>query len=252
MLTMLVTFAACSTNGGKADGGGIESDSGGRVTPSQDAANDVVVADATSMPPPVLDRLQVDLATAFMADVGKVDDMLLAQGPVVASGDVPAGHNGVAEPSLLLQFLNRDAKVTAGLSGTVVFIKDQTAETCDSEINIVPDGNDLKNPAWVVSYDHVKSPTVKVGDKIAVGDILGTPGSVFNSCDGPGRVELQINDQKTGLAHCPLTFLTTSAQTSSKTSLKVLMESWNKTAGKTIYDQAHVDGAGCMAETTKP
>ncbi len=232
---------------------GIAGCGGDAQTPSS-ATPDAGGGSPTAMPsegaPPQIARLPIDPATAFDLNP-HVDSRLRAQGPVIAAGDIPEGHGGRAESSLLLQFLHRDAEVRSGISGTVVTVRDQP-ETCDTEIIIIPEGNDLARPSWVVGYDHIKNVTLARGDKVAVGDRLGTPGSLFYGCDGPGRVELQINNQASGLAHCPLAFMPAATRSESQAAIRTLMMDWNSAVAMSIYDEADLAGAGCLTETSQP
>jgi len=193
-----------------------------------------------------IDRLPIDLANDFAFDL-TLDGKVKQEGPVVAFGSIPPGRNQ-AEPSLLLQMLKRDAVVVSGVQGRVVTVKDQTQETCDYEIIILPGSSDT--PAWEVSYDHVKDVMVTVGQEVQPGTVLGHPGSLMLGCSGPGRVELQVNSTSDHLAHCPLEFLKDRA--AAETALKEVMSAWNQQTKQVIYTTESLAKAGCATATTMP
>lgn len=237
---MWSSFARVDSGGGTGGDAGSRRDTG--------APTDAAIVEQQR---PVIDRLPVDLSTAFdFEGVRFLDKRVINQGPVVASGKEVADHPG-AEPSLLLQLLRRDVMVVSGLRGEILTVREQT-DTCDFEVIIIPEGSDHDDPAWVVGYDHLKDVTVEVGDTIEPGDVLGTPGSLNFGCDGPGRVELQINQIATDLAHCPLSFFSEGNRTAAEGGIVSTMQAWNTLTEREIYDAADLEGAGCLTETTAP
>ncbi len=215
-----------------------------------DSSNPSQKADAaTSSPAPSITQLPVDLAIAFDLNPN-VDNKIKYEGPIVPFGSIPEGHGGIVEASLLLQMLKRDVDVVSGVSGKVVGVKEQS-DTCDSEILIAPTGSDSGPATWAVGYDHVINVTVKFGDIVKPGDVLGQPGSMMLGCDGPGRVELQINNEQAGLAYCPMTMLGEKQQ-AAESALRDVMSQWNTLTVEAVYDDNEIGLGGCASATAKP
>lgn len=209
---------------------------------------------------PVLTRLPVDLAPwdGSAARAGSVvftqeskdnelhDDS--GHGAIWPSGKTFTSHP--PEPSLTFRYLDPNATIVSALEGTVLFVRQQP-ESCDVEINIAPKGAGSGDGIWVVTYDHVRQPQVKIGQAVTPGMALGKPGPEKSGCTGPYRLELQVNKPTGGLAVCPLSVFSPAAATAAKSALTRLMTDWNTFIGAEMHGAADLAGAGCLAAETK-
>ena len=144
---------------------------------------------------------------------------LLTVTPVDMEGSAGDGAVGVVRPHRLVAFGAElapgklspaleyytvpGATVRACAMGTVRRILLQGTEDGgvgeDFEVHVEPQANS----PWLVIYDHVRAPRVRKGQRVEAGDPLGEVGRFSDSL---GRVELQVNHEREGVAHCPLRF----------------------------------------------
>lgn len=208
---------------------------------------------------PVLTRLPVALATwggsegaagsvLFTADSKLEDANARDPGVIYPSGKPFSDHP--PEPSLTFRHLDPQATVVSPLDGTVIFIRAQ-AETCDSEVFIAPKGAGTGGGTWQIGLDHVRDVLVKQGQTVRAGTPLGKPGPEKNGCQGPYRVELQINKPSSPVAVCQLSLFPAAAATAAKTALSRLMADWNAFVGREVHSAAEIAGAGCLAAETR-
>jgi biotin carboxyl carrier protein len=208
---------------------------------------------------PVLTRLPVTLAAwsgsegaagsvLFTADSKLEDQNARDPGVIYPSGRPFSDHP--AEPSLTFRYLDPQATVVSPLDGTVIFVRAQP-ETCDSEVFIAPKGAGSGTGTWQVGLDHVRDVLVKQGQTVRAGTPLGKPGPDKNGCQGPYRVELQINKPSSPVAVCPLSLFPAAAASAAKSALARLMTDWNAFAGREVHNATEIAGAGCLAAETR-
>jgi preprotein translocase subunit SecF len=100
-------------------------------------------------------------------------------------GDKLSGNR--LNPNFEYASLRSGAKAVSAIDGVVAFIKEQ-ASNKDSEVFIQP----KEGSKWTVGYDHLINVTVKKGDVIKAGDVIGEPAPQNN---GLLRFEIQINNK---------------------------------------------------------
>ncbi len=137
-----------------------------------------------------------------------------------------------------------EAKVYAAAAGVVTRVELQSGSN-DYEIEIKPN---IKSTYSVIN-DHIKNVTLKVGDEIEAGQLLGTAGTWGN---GLGRTELMVNKNLSmGISehHCPFEFFDQVLLEEYKQNVSTLMKDWESFKGNTtLYDEAKDIWPGCAYE----
>jgi murein DD-endopeptidase MepM/ murein hydrolase activator NlpD len=144
--------------------------------------------------------------------------------------------------------------ILAPMAGLVTRLEYQ-AESDDYEVEI----RTSQASDWSVSLDHLRQVTVRVGDRVQAGQVLGTASMGVSGHNT--MPELQINEEviddqstferrvrsKTFL-HCPTKFV------SSALAAQVLrlMADWEAFTGATIYGQARSPYPGCTTDKLSP
>lgn len=138
------------------------------------------------------------------------------------------------------------ATVYAAADGYVTNLEYQS-ETDDYEILIAPV---KQNSVWYVSHDHVKGVSLKVGDRVTAGQVLGTVGSWFG---GLGRTELMIGRSNSGRGatyYCPFKLFDPLLVGEYKQKVGNLTADWESFKGDTsIYNESKDVHPGCPYET---
>ncbi len=150
-------------------------------------------------------------------------------------------------PNFEFSSLKEGTKIIAAIDGTITFIKEQS-ESSDKEVFLQTN----ENSQWVIGYDHLVNVTVKKGDKVKAGDVLGEP-AVQNN--GLRRFEFQVNRKQSGgddIHVCPTTLMAASYKDGLEKSLNTMMQQWNTFAGYTIYEVTLQTPIGCLVDTLTP
>ena len=160
-----------------------------------------------------------------------------------AFGDKLGAADNRKNPNFEYSSLKPGTKAVAAIDGVVAFVRQQQSSK-DYEVFLQPESGS----SWTVAYDHLVDVTVRQGQKIKVGDPLGSPAVQGN---GALRFEMQINNESVADAHqCPSTLLDSSVREAVLAELSTMMQSWNTLAGRTLYDLSLQDPVGCIGGTS--
>ncbi len=163
-----------------------------------------------------------------------------------AFGDTLGGGGSRQNPNFEFSSLKSGTRAIAAIDGVIAFIQEQT-DSNDYEVFLQPKENSM----WTIGYDHLTNITVKKGDTVQAGDVLGEPATQQN---GALRFEIQINKDENGqTTHiCPTTLLSDSVAATIESHLKTMMQSWETTTGLDLYDIDAQKPAGCLVQTLTP
>lgn len=150
-------------------------------------------------------------------------------------------------------------KVRSAVDGVVDRIADlwSTATLGDVSVMVKPDG--LAGRCYVVvEFEHVTNPTVRVGDRVAAGQVIAEVGPLNSQGSrGLGLVEFGIltgaGDGRP-LHVCPYAYFDPAVRTSQIEALGRFLADWESFAGdSTLYDEATWVGgiAGCRSGPIK-
>lgn len=159
-------------------------------------------------------------------------------------GDKLSGNR--QNPNFEFSSIKPGTKIISALDGTVVEVKSQD-ESSDSEI-IIQAGDDSP---WTVGYDHLTKVTLKRGDKVKSGDILGEASMQNN---GLLRFEIQVNKDENGeTTHvCPTTLLSESVKEKWVSQLTSHQNQWEESSGLEMYDLSAQNPVGCLKTSLTP
>jgi len=150
--------------------------------------------------------------------------------------------DGVKELPTFEYRIDPKAHVMAITEGEIVRMVYQD-ETDDYEIG----ARSTKDPEFYVGYDHIKSPTVKMGDKLVSGQVLGNPGTWDATY---GRFEIMINNDAKGLSYCPFVFFDPALLAEYQQKVSQLMQDWEAyKSDANIYDEDGHVSPGCRYES---
>lgn len=150
--------------------------------------------------------------------------------------------DGVKELPTFEYLLDPNADVMAITEGEIVRMVYQD-DTDDYEIG----ARSTQDPEFYVGYDHIRSPTVGMGDKLVSGQVLGKPGTWDATY---GRFEIMINSDVTGLSYCPFVFFDPALLVEYQQKVSQLMQDWEIYKSDTnIYDEASHVCPGCRYES---
>jgi len=131
-------------------------------------------------------------------------------------------------------------KVRSIVDGIVVSIP--TLWSGDYSVQITEDGRMQK---WIYETEHLINPTVKVGDKVTAGQIVGEV-SNFNHGAPPGYGTVEIGILKGGQTPqhvCPFAYLDNSIREETFIKMKNLFQSWEDYIGdQTLYNDTAIPG----------
>ncbi|MDZ4260401.1 MAG: hypothetical protein U1A25_01940 [Candidatus Sungbacteria bacterium] len=138
-------------------------------------------------------------------------------------------------------------KVRATTDGIITHITQQPEG--DTEFVITKP----ESPLWIFGYDHVINPTIKKGDRVVVGQILGEASNYdqWLRGDGYGLFEVSVVYTNTGYTgHCPFMYLDESVKQDYLNKIKALYASWEEYTGNSLlYDEDNYFMPGCVKRT---
>lgn len=148
---------------------------------------------------------------------------------------------GAKELPTFEYLIDPEADVMAITDGEIVRMVYQE-DTQDYEIG----ARSTTHVDFYVSYDHITSPTVGMGDILAAGQVLGKAG---NWSTEYGRFEIMINNDATGMSYCPFIYFDSDLQSEYEQKVSRLMADWeNFKSDSSIYDEASQVYPGCRYE----
>src|SRR3990167_2687272 len=115
----------------------------------------------------------------------------------------------------------------------------------DYSVQVTTDG---KLQKWVYETEHLINPTVKVGDKVTAGQIVGEV-SDFNHGAPPGFGTVEIGVLKGGNPPehvCPFAYLDPSIKEEMLTKIKAFYKSWEEYLGDTTLYNGYEEIPGCL------
>lgn len=159
-------------------------------------------------------------------------------------GDRLSGNR--LNPNFEFSSLAEGTKIIAALDGVVGFVKQQ-GDSGDYEVFLQPSEGSI----WTVGYDHLTNVTVKQGDRVKVGDILGEPAKQNN---GLRRFELQVNKDTGGVSThiCPSTLVAASVNETMLADLQTMENAWETFSKKDLYRLEDQRPVGCLSQTLTP
>lgn len=150
-------------------------------------------------------------------------------------------------PNFEFASMKEDAKIISAIDGEVGFIRQQQ-DSSDYEVFLMP----TEDSEWVIGYDHVTNLKVAKGDKVKVGDEIGTPAKQNN---GLYRFEFQVNKKQNGsddIHMCPASLLDDTVKDSWLQQLQQHQEAWEAQSGLELYDTTKQSPVGCMHKELTP
>ncbi len=201
----------------------------------------------TKAPDPVIKNLLVDFedwdqdtgrAGAFDFNASYSEDKVFLE----FGAEVEDAQGGAKLLPTFEYRVSPEANVYSPINGYIVSRKYQDS-TADYEIGI---GTVKNYPSITVGIDHIKDLTVKKGDYVKAGDILGAPGTWSST---HGRVELDIYGSKGH--YCPFTFFGKKLRSEYEQKIEQHMQDWEAFKLDTsIYDEEGMTyAAGCSYKT---
>jgi len=112
----------------------------------------------------------------------------------------------------------------------------------DYSVQVTEDGNMQK---WIYETEHLINPTVKVGDKVAAGQIVGEVSDFNNGApDGYGTVEIGILKGGNPPQHiCPFLYLDESIKEETFKKMAAFFKSWEDyMVDQTLYEETSTPG----------
>ncbi len=159
-------------------------------------------------------------------------------------GDALPG--GRVNPNFEFASLKSSTKVVSAIDGVVTFVREQS-DSSDMEVFVQP----KEGSQWTIGYDHLINLSVKKGDSVKAGDILGEPARQNN---GLLRFEIQINKDVDGETthYCPSTLLSSSVKDEVLESLKTIQNQWESASALELYNLDQQNPVGCIKQTLTP
>ena len=162
-------------------------------------------------------------------------------------GDVLPGNPVRHNPNFEFASMKEGTKLISAIDGVVGFVKKQD-ESNDYEVFLMTS----EQSNWIIGYDHVTDLKVQKGDKVKVGDVLGSPSRQNN---GLLRFEFQVNKNQNGqdgIHVCPSTLLAPAVKDAQLQQLRAMQDSWEKTTGLELYDTTKQEPVGCLMKDMTP
>jgi murein DD-endopeptidase MepM/ murein hydrolase activator NlpD len=150
--------------------------------------------------------------------------------PVFLFGQPLPGRDHVQlNPNLEFGGMTAAINVVAAIDGVVGFVRQQS-DSNDYEVFLMPKENSI----WTIGYDHLTDVTVKQGDTVTVGQVLGKAARENN---GMYRYELQINKDVAGVTtfHCPMDLLRDDVKATQNAAIEQFIREWNTFYGSDVY-----------------
>jgi hypothetical protein len=107
-----------------------------------------------------------------------------------------------------------------------------------------------KTSPWIYETEHILAPTVKVGDKVTAGQILGKV-SDYESKSTPGFGLVEIGILHGGMVPehvCPFQYMDPSIKDTTNANISSLYSAWEAYIKKDIYIQETFKSPGCVIE----
>lgn len=160
-------------------------------------------------------------------------------------GDTLQG--GRRNPTFEYSSLKEGTQVVAAMDGVITFVREQ-GQTNDFSVFLQP----AQGSAWTIGYDHLVNLSVRAGEVVKAGTVLGQPARQNN---GLLRFEIQVN-QDVGPSSspvtthfCPALLLADSARVPWLTALTTMMGAWETFSGLELYDPSRQHPTGCLWPT---
>lgn len=153
-------------------------------------------------------------------------------------------EGGRRNPTFEYSSLKEGAQVVAAMDGVVTFIREQP-QTNDFSVFLQP----AMGSAWTIGYDHLVKLTVRAGDVVKAGTVLGQPARQNN---GLLRFEIQINQDVGPSSNavtthfCPSLLLADTARDQWLSALTSMMTAWESFSGLELYDASRQSPTGCL------
>ncbi len=157
-------------------------------------------------------------------------------------GDTLEG--GRRNPTFEYSSLKEGTQVVAAMDGVITFVREQT-QSNDFSVFLQP----AQGSAWTIGYDHLVNLSVRAGDVVKAGTVLGQPARQNN---GLLRFEIQVNhdvgpSSAPDTRHfCPSLLLADGARAQWQQALLTMMNSWEAFSSLELYDPARHLPAGCL------
>src|SRR3990167_7340824 len=156
---------------------------------------------------------------------------------------IPASSAGVAkrnpQPTFILPL---GTKVRSLVDGVVVDIP--KLYSGDYSVMVARD----MNSRWRYETEHVINPTVKIGDRVAAGQVVAEV-SDYDSRNTPGYGLVEIGILRGGNPPyhvCPFLYLDSSIKETVHSQLRALYRDWNTYRGKKVYSTSAYPVPGCV------
>ena len=146
----------------------------------------------------------------------------------------------VANSSGFQFYVAEGTPITAGVDGIVrhVFFKEQAQAY---EITLQP----TESSAYVVTYDYVAGSTLKAGDIVRAGQVMGHAGGVVNNATWAPEIEVKLADANVGVT--PWTFFDPALAAGPRAGMTRLAADWEAYKGNDgIFDQGAWYDAGSL------
>jgi hypothetical protein len=155
---------------------------------------------------------------------------------VEASSAAPARKN--PQPTFIVPL---GTKVHSLVDGVVVSIPKLYSDDYSVHVGAT------KDSSTVVETEHIINVTVKVGDTVKAGDVLGEVSDYdAHNYAGMGLYEIGILIGGNPPSHiCPFLYLDDSIKDNVNESLRSLYKAWNEYRGKEVYDE-NIEVPGCI------